>query len=150
VRAFAGVVLGVVLVSACRAVPVAGDHDNTAGMGVPQQFSAEEFPGEPGDVRVRVHVASNGCFLGTVYGAGATGRHLIVWPRGTGQGASGDELRLPQGAVVRDRDLLEGRGFMMSREQLEGFGTRGYWDAAVGFCTPDTAQVLVLDSVSAG
>jgi hypothetical protein len=143
------VLVGVVLLAACRAVPGGvDDQDNTGGLGVPQQFASEEFPGERSAVRLRVHVARNGCFLGAPSGTRAANRYLIVWPRGTGQGSSGDELRLPQGTVVRDRDLLEGQGLLMSPEQLEGFGHEGYWDVAVGFCTPGASHVLVLDSVT--
>jgi hypothetical protein len=148
-RASVGVLGGVVLLAACQAVPGGDtDLDNSAGLGVPQQFVSEEFPGERSAVRVRVHVAANGCFLGTVSGPGATGRHLVVWPRGTRQGSSADELRLPQGTVVRDRDLLEGQGLLMPRKELEGFGNESYWDVAVGFCTPDASHVLVLDAVT--
>ena len=148
-RAPAGVLVGVVLLAACQAVPGGGDdQDNSAGLGVPQQFVSQEFPGERSAVRIRVHVAPNGCFLGALSGPEETGRYLIVWPRGTDQGSSGDELRLPQGSVVRNRDLLEGQGLLMSPEELEGFGNDSYWDTAVGFCTPDASRVLVLDSVT--
>ena len=35
----------------------------------------------------------------------------------------------------------------MPTHQLEGFGADSYWDSAVGFCTPEASDVLVLDSV---
>jgi hypothetical protein len=110
VRAPAWVLLGVVLLPACQAAPAEDeDGDNTGGLGVPQQFASEEFPGERSAVRVRVRVASNGCFLGAQSGSAKRTRYLVVWPRGTRPGSSGDELRLPQGDVVRDRDLLVGQ-----------------------------------------
>ena len=141
------VVLGVLLLVGCAGEPGAADEDdNTGGMGVPQQFPSETFPGDRGTVTTRVHLASNGCFLGSTPDTGDRRRLLIVWPTGTEQGSSGDTLRLPDGTAVRDRDLLTGDGLVMATRALEGFGSEGYWDLAVGFCTPDASDVLVLDS----
>lgn len=138
-----------VLLAACGTGQGAeGPDDDTGGMGVPRQFPAEEFPGERHPLQVRVHVASNGCFLGSLPDTGDSTRYLIVWPEATGQGSSGARLRLPAGATVGDRDLLEGDGTLMSTQALEGFGRDGYWDFSVGFCTPGAAHVLVLDSVT--
>ena len=142
------IVGGVVLLASCATAP--GDDSpagDTAGMGVPQQFRTEDFPGERRTMRVRVHLAANGCFLGALPRVDGSGRHLIVWPADTEQGPSGDELRLPDGTVVRDRDLLVGEALLMPARDLEGFGADSYWDFAVGFCTPEASDVLVLDSV---
>jgi hypothetical protein len=145
VRGVGLVVLGMGVLAACGGVP--GADDNRGGMGVPQQFGSESFPGDRRTVETRVHLASNGCFLGSLPEAGDRGRLLIVWPTDTEQGESGDTIRLPDGTAVRDRDLLTGHGLVMATRALDGFGTEGYWDLAVGFCTPDASRVLVLDSV---
>jgi hypothetical protein len=139
-----GLLLGGILLTGCGMVP---GGDTTGGMGVPQQFPSEAFPGDRSPVTARVHLASNGCFLGSLPDTGRTSRYLIVWPDGTEQGSSGTELRLPDGTVVRDRDLLAGKGLLMPTDRLEGFGDVSYWDSAVGFCSPDATDVLVLDSV---
>lgn len=138
-------VLGTAVLAACGGGP--GADDNEGGMGVPQQFVSETFPGDRRPVETRVHLASNGCFLGSHPDDRDGGRLLIVWPTATEQGPSGDTLRLPDGTAVRDRDLLTGDGLVMATRALDGFGTEGYWDLAVGFCTPGASDVLVLDSV---
>ena len=138
-----GLLVGCVLLTGCGAVP---DDDTTGGMGVPHQFPSEAFPGERGPVTTRVHLASNGCFLGSLPDTGRTGHYLIVWPDGTELGSSGAELRLPDGTAVRDRDLLVGEGLLMPTHRLEGIAADGYWDSTVGFCSPEASDVLVLDS----
>jgi hypothetical protein len=122
--------------------------DNTGGMGIPQQRGSEVYPGDRRTVEPRVHLASNGCFLGSLPDTGKTSRYLIVWPADTVQGSAGDELRLPDGTAVHDGDVLAGDGMLMPTRKLEGFGADGYWDLAVGFCTPQASEVLVLDSVA--
>ena len=124
--------------------------DDTGGMGVPQQRESREYAGVRRAIQTRVHVAPNGCFLGSWPHADGSHRDLIVWPAGTEQGPSGDELRLTDGSVVRDRDVLVGDGMLMPTRELEGFGADGYWDSAVGFCTPESSEVLVLDSAAKG
>jgi hypothetical protein len=116
-------------------------------MGVPQQFPSQAFPGERQPVQARVHLAANGCFLGSLRDADVASRYLIVWPAATEQGSSGHELQLPDGTVVHHGDLIVGDGLLMPSRKLEGFGTDGYWDFAVGFCAPEAPEVLVLDSV---
>lgn len=120
--------------------------DDLGGMGVPQQFAAETFPGVRRAVEVRVHLADNGCFLGALADSPATGRQLVVWPAGTQQGSSGDQLELPDGTLVSDGDVLTGQGLLMPTRRLKGFGGDSFWDYAVGFCTPRATDVLVLDS----
>ena len=145
-----GLVLSsMVLLVGCGGVPGAeqGD-DNTAGMGVPQHRGSEVYPGDRRAVQPRVHLASNGCFLGSLPDTGDTRRYLIVWPADTAQGSSGDELALPDGTAVRDGDVLAGDGLLMPTRKLEGFGGDSYWDFAVGFCTPRASEVLVLDSAT--
>lgn len=143
-----GLVLGGVLLVACGTA-TGGDsaEDNTAGMGVPQQFRSQAFPGERQPVQARVHLAANGCFLGSLRDADVASRYLIVWPADTEQGSSGDELQLRDGTAVRDGDLMVGDGLLLPSRELEGFGADSYWDFAVGFCTPEASEVLVLDSV---
>ncbi len=142
------VLCGVLLLAGCGAGPGADSNDdNTVGMGVPQQFRSEVFPGDRRTVQTRVHLAPNGCFLGSLPKTGETNRFLIVWPADTEQGSSGDQLRLPDGTAVHDRDLLTGDGLLMTTRELEGFGAGSYWDSAVGFCSPGASDVLVLDSV---
>lgn len=136
------------LLVACGGPGAASSDDNTAGMGVPQQRAAVEYPGDRRALEARVHVAGNGCFLGSLPDTGGGRRYLVVWPAGSEQGSSGDVLLLPDGTTVHDRDLLEGRGTVMPIRRLEGFGTGGYWDATVAFCAPGAPKVLVLDSAT--
>lgn len=117
-------------------------------MGVPQQFAGEEFPGDRHRVTMRVHLAPDGCFLGRLPADGDGSRRLVVWPRGTEQGASGAELRLPDGTVVRHGDVLTGVGLVMPTARLAHVGEDGFWDFAVSFCTPRAADVLVLDTAA--
>ena len=70
-----------------------------------------------------------------------------MWPEDTEQGASGDELALPDGTTVRDGDAFVGTGRLVPTRELAGYGEDGYWDHAVGFCTPEASEVLVLDRV---
>ena len=116
--------------------------DDLGGMGVPQQLDGEDYPGAREELAFRVHLADNGCFLGTT--AQEPAPRLVVWPRGTELGEHGDELRLPDGSVVGDGAELEGPGLLLPADQLPGTQD-GYWAYAVGFCTPDAATVLVLD-----
>ena len=144
-----GLALGsVIALAACGAGSGDNTADNTAGMGVPQHRGSVEYPGDRRPMEPRMHVAGNGCFLGSL--PGEARRYLVVWPADTEQGSSGDELRLPDGTVLRDGDLLAGDGLLMPVRKLEGFGDDGYWDFAVGFCTPRASEVLVLDSVTKG
>jgi len=143
------VLISVLVLVACGEGPGAEDAgDNTGGMGIPQQRGSEEYPGDRRAVEPRVHVAPNGCFLGSLPDTGQTSRFLIVWPADTVQGASGDELRLPDGTAVRDGDELAGDGLLLPTHELDGYGANGYWDFAVGFCTPGASEVLVLDSAA--
>lgn len=142
-------VAGLALLAACGSgSPSEGDGpaDDEGGMGVPQQFATETFPGVRRAVEVRVHVADNGCFLAVL--GSAPDRHLVVWPEGTVQGPSGDRLQLPGGTPVTDGELLTGQGTLMPVRRLHGFGGDSYWDYAVGFCTPGASDVLVLDSAA--
>ena len=137
------VLAGAVVLASCATGTGSGDtEDRDAGMGVPRQ-AVEEFSGTPRTVQARVHVAGNGCFLGSLVGAGS--RYLVVWPPDTELGSSGDELELVDGTTVRDGDVLAGAGMLAPTRELEGFGSDGYWDHAVGYCTPRASQVLVLD-----
>ena len=129
--------------TACAQLGSADAEDNLGGMGVPQQFDGEEYPGPRQDLAVRVRLADNGCFLGTT--VDEPEQRLVVWPRGTAQGEHGDELRRPDGSEVRDGAELEGPGLLLPADQLPGMTQDGYWAHAVGFCTPDAATVLVLD-----
>ncbi len=137
-----------VLLAGCGASgPTTDPEEALGGMGVPQQFRGEEYPGPRSDLRVRVHLAGNGCFLGRLQGKDDA-RRLVVWPAGTEQGDAGDELRLPGGTVVRHGALLDARGTVLATQRLSGFASDGYWGYAVGFCTPNVSEVLVLDSAS--
>jgi len=134
--------------AACGGGPVGdGSEEGLGGMGVPQQFPGEDFPGARGTVEVQVHLAGNGCFLGRLRADPSTGGHLVVWPAGTEQGVDGDELRLTDGSHVRHGDVLTGSGLVMPVERLTGFGADSFWDFAVGYCTPGASRVLVLDRV---
>ena len=95
---------------------------------------------------MRVRLADNGCFLGTT--APEQKPRLVVWPSGTAQGDHGDELRLPDGAIVGHGDVLDGRGLLLPTDRLPAVAEDGYWAFAVGFCTPDATTVLVLDRVA--
>ena len=135
--------------AACGDGPGAqGADDDTAGMGVPQQRGSEQYPGDRQALALRVHVSANGCFLGSLEGLEGARRYLVVWPAGTEQGASGEVLRLPDGTAVQERAVLTGQGLLMPTRRLEGFGAEGYWDFAVGFCTPGARDVLVLDDAA--
>ena len=139
------VVLTLLLVLTACAEPGGGDgaEDDLGGMGVPQQLDGEDYPGPREDLKVRVRLADNGCFLGTT--ADEPEPRLVLWPSGTEQGEHGDELRLPDGVTVRHDDVLDGRGLLLPTDRLPAISEDGYWAYAVGFCTPDAATVLVLD-----
>ncbi len=140
---------GLVLLAGCASTTEAGeatDDSSMAGMGVPQQFPSETFPGVRRQLQVRVHLARNGCFLGVLPGGGE--RYLVVWPADTEQEPSGDQLRLPDGTVVGDEDELTARAALLATSDLAGFGEDSYWDFSVGFCTPRASEVLVVDSVT--
>ena len=137
---------GSLIVACAGACGAQSTGEHTGGMGVPQQRGPQEYAGERRAIETRVHVAANGCFLGSWPHADGSHRYLVVWPADTEQGPAGDELRLTDGSVVRDRDVLAGDGMLMPTRELEGFGADGYWDSAVGFCTPEASEVLVLDS----
>jgi hypothetical protein len=146
--------VGVAMLLAACGVPTARSadepprtqtEDDSAGMGVPQQFPADVFPGDRRPLRLQVHVAANGCFLGSLDETGEDTRYLVVWPAGTELGSRGDELRLPDGGVVHDGDELGADGLLMPTADLTGFGKDGFWDFAVGFCAPGANDVLVLD-----
>ncbi len=139
---------GVLYLTACETTPQADRaEDNSAGMGVPQRFPSEIFPGDRRSLEIRVHLDPRGCYLGSLTGADRTGRYLVVWPTGTELRSSEQGLRLPDGSVVVDRDILAADGVLMLTRRLDGIGTDSYWDSAVGFCAPGASRVLVLDSV---
>lgn len=127
----------------------AASEEGLGGMGVPQQVRGEEYPGPRERLTVRVHLARNGCFLGRLRGSDPV-RRLVVWPTGTEQGDAGDELRLPGGGAVRHGDVLNGRGLLLATDRLAGYQSDGFWAYAVGFCTPDAPDVLVLDRAATG
>ena len=141
-------VLAALVLVGCGSQPWWEDEDDTSvGMGVPRrgaQEFAQELAQAPRTVRSRVHVAHNGCFLGSLP-RDATTRYLVVWPADTELGASGGELVLPDGTTVGDGDVVVGAAVPVPTRRLEGFGQHGYWDHAVGYCTPEAAEVLVLD-----
>lgn len=148
-RTAAAVVLALLL-AGCAGSSSDGDASGEAlgGMGVPQQFREEEYPGPRESLTVRVHLARNGCFLGRLQGGGI--RRLVVWPTGTEQGDDGDELLLPGGGAVRHGDVVTAQGLLLATDRLPGYRGDGFWAHAVGFCTPDAPDVLVLDLAAIG
>ncbi len=87
---------GVFLLTACGGGSGAEvTHDNTAGMGIPQQRGYKQYAGERRAIRTRVHVAPNGYFLGSWHHTDVSHRYLIEWPADTEQGPSGTRCGSP-------------------------------------------------------
>ena len=147
-RAAATIVVLLALTGCAGTSAGSDDEESLGGMGVPQQFPGEEYPGPRTEQTVRVHLARNGCFLGQPNEG--SGRRLVVWPAGTEQGDDGDELLLPDGALVRHGDTVSGPGVVMPVDRLAGSDGDGYWAMVVGFCTPRASEVLVLDRAVRG
>ncbi len=122
------------------------EGDSEGGGPVPQQFPSETYPGEREPLSVRVWLAANGCFLGSVGGTSPARSYLVVWPAGT-EGA-GDQVRLPDGTMVGNGDRLSGPGTLMPITALEGIGASSFWQHTVGFCDDGAERVLVLDVVT--
>jgi hypothetical protein len=127
--------------------PVLGD-DNQAGGPLPQQFPGEHYPGKRWPLTVRVQVAANGCFLGSVDPAAPERTYLMVWPAGSE--SAGAQARLPDGTMVGHGDRLTGPGTLMPTGALEGVDVSSFWSHIVGFCDQDAERVLVLDSLNGG
>lgn len=109
------------------------------GMGVPQQFEGETYPGPAATVAGTVWVAEDGC----VYLIDDRPR-LIVWPSGS---QLSDPVRLPDGTELADGDEVTLEGRLVLAADLPG-GADGYWGMVTGFCDAGGDQVLVADRVT--
>lgn len=120
-----------------------GGCSGLGGLELPQQRIGETFPGERVELAGVLDVADDGC-IGITMEAGT---FLVIWPSGSDD-ADVDErpaVRLPDGQVIGPGDALAGIGALTRTAPLVA-DRNGYWAHVIGYCAPDAAEVVVLDS----
>ena len=111
------------------------------GIGLPHQITGETYPGDRHELSGLLEVADNGCLNLAL----DDGTHFVIWPTGS----SLDNLvRLPDGEVIAEGNLVVGTGAFTPTAPL--VANRGYWANAIGYCSPNAAEVIVLDSARSG
>jgi hypothetical protein len=132
----------VVLASLVLLTGCAGSGEGEAGFGVPTQPSDASVAGPRTDIRGTVRVAENGCLLLEPDGGG---RRWIVWPAGQ-EADQGQPV--VAGRLVRDGDVLRGRGALGTGDALPGWADpNSYFGSYGAFCSADETGVVLLDDV---
>lgn len=112
------------------------------GLGLPRQLGGETYPGDRFTLDGVMQVSSNGCFQLKWQGR----IHYVIWPAGS---TLDDQVRLPNGEVIREGDHVTGIGALTPTAPLVA-NRDGYWAYAIGYCAPGAEEVIVLDSAERG
>ena len=132
---FLGAMFGVL--AACSTPP-----SGLSGMGLPQQRANEVYPGTRMALEGVLQIADDGCFQLLMNG----NRTFVIWPPGASQDGP-VRIRLPDGGVIGEGDALKATGAFTPVAPLIA-DRNGYWATTIGFCAPESEEVIVLDSAS--
>lgn len=123
-------------------VVIAACLPGEGGIDLPHQLTGETYPGDRRELNGLLEVADNGCLNLALEG----GTYFVIWPTGS---SLDNRVRLPNGEVIAEGDIVVGTGALTPTAPLVA-NRNGYWANAIGYCSPNAAEVIVLDSARRG
>ncbi|CAN5859181.1 hypothetical protein BH23ACT4_BH23ACT4_02770 [soil metagenome] len=140
--------------SACAAGPELGATtvpsettttiSNVGGDRLPVQIPDEDYGHFAASLTGTLHLESNGCWTIDL----GDGPRLIVFPPGFTQDAEdGSVMVAPDGSAFSDGMDVDATGGIVPTDGFPGVPD-GYWGNYLGFCDPDTPEVVVVDELT--